>query len=206
MNARTEFRQWLDLEITPTLTNAGFQRRRLKYLRETSETVLLVAFQVSRSSTADEVEFNLYGGVCSYRLLEQDSVLLERSPHESIGLIDCQVQIPLFVLLGEQVERWWSISPGSSQETGRQFRSWITTLLLPELELRQTDAALRDEYLNQLSVQELGPMGLRHLLYLLQTIGPASEIPLVESELENASARRLEKNLKIIEQERLDSG
>jgi hypothetical protein len=204
MNARTRFRQWLDSEITPTLAAAGYVRRGHHYERSTSDTLLMVAFQVARSSAADEVEFNVYGGVCSFRLSEFDSARVKRSPRKWIDLIDCQVQIPLFFLLGERVERWWSIDLGSMQEMGAQFRSWITSLLIPELEARQTDVALRDEYLRQRSAQELGPVGLGHLLCLLRAIGPPSDISGVEQELVGASERRLARNLEIMAQERVD--
>jgi hypothetical protein len=195
MNARTQFRQWLDVEITTTLASAGYVRRGFNYERSTSDTVLIVAFQISRSSTADKVEFNVYGGVCSHRLTEYDAAQVNRRPRKSIALIECQVQIPLFYVLGERVVRWWTIDRGSMEETGRRFREWIASLLIPELEIRQTDIALRDEYLRQRHARELGPGGLRHLLHLLQAIGPANEIPAIERELEGASQRRLARNL-----------
>jgi hypothetical protein len=204
MNARTRFRHWLDSEITPTLAAAGYVRRGHNYERATSDTLLMVAFQMSRSSSADDVEFNVYGGVCSYRLLEYDSALVSRSPGKSIDLLDCQVQIPLFYLLGERVERWWSLDPRSMLEMGVQFRSWIASLLIPELEARQADVALRDEYLWQRRAGELGPIGLGHLLHLMKAIGPASEISGIEQELVGAGERRLARNLEIMAQERVD--
>jgi hypothetical protein len=89
-------------------------------------------------------------------------------------------------------------------EMGVQFRSWIASLLIPELEARQADVALRDEYLWQRRAGELGPIGLGHLLHLMKAIGPASEISGIEQELVGAGERRLARNLEIMAQERVD--
>ena len=200
MNARSDLRQWLDTEISPLLRESRFARKGLAYSRSTADVQQLVAFQPSRFATDDLLEFGVYGGVCSFRLLDDDASLLGETTRTPIRLLDCHIQIPLFVLLGERIEKRWRIEAETAAVLGRQFRTWLEDLLLPELDRRTSDEALRDDYLAKLEEDVIGPVGLRRLLHLLREIGPTERITDVEKALDGAVERRLARNLQTLEE------
>jgi hypothetical protein len=202
MNARSDLRNWLDAEITPLLRASRFARKGLTYSRSTADVQQLVAFQPSRFATDGLLEFGVYGGVCSFRLLEDDASRFGETTRTPIRLVDCHVQIPLFVLLGERIETWWTVEAESASDLGRQFQIWIEDLLLPELDKRTSDDALATEYLAKLDEDAIGPVGLRRLLFLLREIGPTERISDVETALDGAVERRLVSNLQTLEEGR----
>ena len=204
MNARSDFRHWLDAEITPVLRASRFARKGFSYSRSSADVQQLVVFQPSRFASDDRLDFSVYGGVCSFRLLEDDASLFGETTRTPIRLEDCHVQIPLFVLLGERIEKRWRIEAATAAVLGRQFRTWLEELLLPELDKRASDDALRDEYLSKLDEDAIGPVGLRRLLFLLREIGPTQRISDVEEALNGAVERRLARNLQTVIEERRD--
>jgi uncharacterized protein DUF4304 len=188
-SAQQAFNDLLEDWIEPTLKASGFQRRGNRFYRDAGDSVQLVDFQRSMTSTHDRVRFTVNLGVESKRLAAFFESRTARSKKRLPSVDNCHWKLRLDWLVPDPINEWFVLDGRSDvEQLGRQLLTYLRGYVLPGLEAHGTDAALANLWL---SGQSPGLTDFSRLLYLavlLHDSGSKAALDSVMRELDELTA------------------
>lgn len=180
MTPSERFQSWLKLEIVPLLAAHGYRREgRLKF-RRSRDGVSNVIFFFSRPRPDPDIyEFTIELSVWSARLAHH-------AEGTDWAALDEHLSWRLGSLMKGHVDRWWrwrrDMMAVEGEVFGATIRDALESTAIPWLDRFENDEVVRDWLWETFDL--LGVTGLRNLHWLVEDIGPAESIPLIEARQE----------------------
>lgn len=166
---RDAFRQLVEYELKPQLSNHGFRRKRYVWSRNGEEVRQLIDYRLDRHNppAADEVRFTVGLGVVSYRLCHFYGISAQ-----TVRWDDCHWRMRLGFLLPEKRDVWWTIGDRLAETVKQEQKGYLLSVALPELGKRLRDDQLLDEWLSGSSPGLTAGQRLMNILILGRSLRP----------------------------------